>query len=71
MSSPHVTARLILSPYYPGNWILLVGDRVLLAGPLDDCVAALLSIEARARADDASMPAQSRIAASTPRPGHY
>jgi hypothetical protein len=50
MSSPHVTARLILSPYYPGNWILLVGDRVLLAGPLDDCVAALLSLEARARA---------------------
>jgi hypothetical protein len=50
MPSPHVTARLILSPYYPGNWILLVGDRVLLAGPLDDCVAALLTIEARARA---------------------
>jgi hypothetical protein len=50
MSSPHVTVRLILSPYYPGNWILLVGDRVLLAGPLDDCVEVLLSIEARARA---------------------
>jgi len=47
MSSLPVTARPILSRV-TGVWILMVQERVLLTGSLDDCVAALLAIEARA-----------------------